>query len=121
MDNTAKVIAYIPQGFSDNQKSAYLDGIKRALFQAFGTPLNQSRVYIVEANKEDACFYWNDSISNNLFMPFGMNDDQKEQYAIWYKKAVDEAFGADSLPAFVTIDEHSLECEYLEGKMLSQK
>lgn len=119
MYNTANVLVYIPYGFSIAQRAVYIKRIKEGLKEAFDVAEGQSRVYVVEARKEDACFYWNDSMSNNIFIPSGYTLEQKNLYCQRNKEAVEAAFGDAALPTFVTFDEHARECEYVNRMAIS--
>ena len=115
-----KVLAFIPNGFSNKQKSSYINGLKDALQDSFGIAHKDSRVYITNCLPEDSSENYYKRLSANLYIPEGKTDEQKQKFAKLYKDACESAFGAEALPSFSIINEHTLDEECNNGIQLSK-
>lgn len=121
--NTTKVLAYLPYGFSAVQKDRYINGIKKALLDCFGIQQEHSWVYLVEFTRDNACYIWAEEMSTDLYMMGNRSEDEKEKYAKQLVEVVNSLYdeGDTPLAAYATINEHSFDREYYQGDLFSLK
>ena len=116
----SQVIAYLPSGFSNEDKAKLIHGVKQAFCEAFGFQYNQSNVMIEEYRPEDVCPNGADKMALLVYTTVGKTDDQKEHFAKLYDQLVTDVFGEKRLGAFITFEEHTQNNIGARGKLVSQ-
>ena len=100
-------IAYIPEGYSKEQKQMMIKGTKKACMEGFGVTEDHSFVSIIEIKKENMDEQTAGMKSLYVYTTFGKTPEGKNILCKGFDEACAEAFGESKGRTIVIIKEHS--------------
>lgn len=99
-------IAYIPEGYTPEQKQIMIKGTKKACMDGFGVSEDHSFVSIQEIKKENMDAQTANMKSLFIYTTFGKTPEGKNIICKGFDEACQEAFGDDKGRTIVIIKEH---------------
>lgn len=99
-------IAYIPEGYSAEQKQTLIKGTKKACMEGFGVTEDHSFVSIIELKRENIDAQTAGMKSLYVYTTFGKTPEGKNLICKGFDEACAAAFGADKGRTIVIIKEH---------------
>lgn len=100
-------VAYIPEGYTAEQKKALIVGTKKACMEGFGVSEEHSFVSIQEIKAENMDAQTAGMKSLFVYTTFGKTPEGKNILCQGFDKACQEAFGDQKGRTIVIIKEHS--------------
>lgn len=102
----AIAVAYIPEGYTPEQKQTLINGTKKACMEGFGVSEDHSFISIQEIKKENMDAQTAGMKSLFVYTTFGKTPEGKNTLCKGFDEACAAAFGADKGRTIVIIKEH---------------
>lgn len=100
-------IAYIPEGYTTEQKQILIEGTKQACMDGFQVSKDHSFVFIQETKKENMDQQTGGMKALFVYTTYGKSVEGKNLLCKGFDKACADAFGEDKGRTIVIIKEHS--------------
>ncbi len=103
----AFVHAFIPAGFSAEEKKAFIEGTKKVMVEALGMPDPKGvSVWLNEVAQEDMCVDARKKMVLYAFTTVGKTEDMKQKAATDFEQLCKDIFGDKKGDTFIIFKEH---------------
>ncbi len=102
-------VAYIPEGYSPEQKKSLIKGIKKSCMEGFGVTEDHSFVSIVELKAENMDEQTKTMKSLFVYTTYGKSLEGKNIICKGFEDICQDIFGADTSRTIVIFKEHAHE------------